>query len=86
MKCCEVCGSTYLIENAHWIHTKKARPDLKNEPWNQMYQCQKCHREAHTIGFVTWYRKHKHRLSAWRRECFERELGHKLARYGKENE
>lgn len=49
---CEACfhdGSFYPLDYEH-VLTRKARPDLENDPRNVMVVCRKCHQEKGSKG------------------------------------
>ena len=72
--CC-LCGSREMVADHHWVHTRKARPDLIDFKLNRLPLCWKCHVIPHTIGRVAFYKKNKNRLPLNYRDYFEKEVG-----------
>lgn len=71
---CAICGQPADDEH-HWIHTRGARPDLKDVAINKLPVCGKHHKEAHRIGRRSFFKKYKHLLSQEQRAAFSEEVG-----------
>ncbi len=70
---CWICGRT-PVDQHHWVHTRKARPDLVDEPLNIIPLCRMHHIEAHTLGRIKFYRKYGKSLPETYRDYFEQEV------------
>lgn len=51
----------------HHIYTRKAHPELENEPWNLMPLCQAHHNEIHSMGSNRFAQKYA-RATKWFKE------------------
>lgn len=49
---CTACGTFTAQRCFHHIYTRKSRPDLEGEIWNQIPLCSTHHNEVHQKGLV----------------------------------
>lgn len=70
---CQICGAP-TAEYHHWIHTRGARPDLKDAPWNLLPLCRLHHMQAHNLGRERFYQRYKSRLTKTQRQKYEEEV------------
>lgn len=62
-KLCAACGRSG-VDLAH-MHSRGARPELKDDPENWIPLCRECHTEQHSIGVDRFLEKNKHLEKIW---------------------